>query len=660
MAIAAPGLGSNLDVNGIVTQLMNIEKQPLTQLAAKEASFQAQLSAYGTLKSALSSMRSALSGLSSQAKFTAVSAKPADTSVLSASALKTASVGSYTVDITKLAQPQSLLATGQSSSTAAIGTAVATTLTIDLGTITGGTLANGTYTGATFTADSSIGTKQITISSTSNTLQGIRDAINSANVGVKASIVNDGAASPYRLVLQSATTGANRSMRISASGDATVVSLLSYNPAGTQNLTQTGVAQDAALSINGVGVTSRTNSVAGAIEGITLTLGKVGSTSVSVERDTAAVQTAIQSFVKSYNEFKGTMDGLSNFDPATKRGGPLIGDTTLRSVESQLRQTLTGSLGGISTTGYSVLSQVGLSFQKDGTLSLDTSKLFGALSKDVNAVAALFASAGISSDGLVQVSKFSAHTTPSKYAVTVSQLATQGAWSRADPGTFTITAGVDDTITATVDGVSSNLTLTAGTYTSAEYVSHVESKINGAAAFSNAGLGVKITATAGTVTATSASYGSTSSVSITGTGVVGGSSTAGLDVAGTIGGIAATGKGQALIASDTSSAKGLELSVAGGALGDRGTIDFSRGYAYRLEKLLDNMVTADGLLAGRTDGIAKSIKQIDKQREVLGQRLEGVEARFRAQFASLDKLISSMTSTSNFLTQQLASLARSR
>lgn len=657
MAIAAPGLGSNLDVNGIVTQLMNLERQPLAQLATKEASFQAKLSAYGTLKSALSALSDSLGALSNPTKFQAVSAKVSDNTVLTASALKTAALGSYTVNATQLAQSQSLIAAGQSSTTGSIGAAVSSTLTIDFGSITGGTLTNGVYTGATFTADSSIGSKTVTIASSNNSLQGIRDAINAANLGVKATIVNDGGTSPYRLVLQSSSTGANRSMRISVSGDATVASLLNYNAQGTQSLTQTAAAQDAALTINGVSVSSRSNAVSGAIEGVTLNLAKAGTTTVSVEKDVGNVQTAVAAFVKAYNELKGNMDSLSSFNAETRTGGPLLGDGALRAVEGQLRQTLTGTLSGVANSSFSVLSQIGLSFQKDGTLTLDSGKLSTALSTDVNAVAGLFASIGTATDSLVQTSKFTANTQPGKYAVNVTQLATQGTYA-GQTGSVTVSAGTNDVVAVTLDGVTANITLTAGTYTAAEYATHLEGKINGASAFASAGLGVKGTAPGDRVTLTSNSYGSTSAINVA--GVTGSTSTAGLNAAGTIGGVAATGKGQTLTAGADSPANGLEVTISGGALGDRGLVNFSRGYAYRLQQSVDAMVAGGGVIAGRTDGINRSIKDIDRQRDILNRRLESVETRYRTQFTALDGLISRMRSTSDFLTQQLASLPGSR
>ena len=225
MALSSPGLGSNLDVNGIISKLMTVESQPLQKLAKKEASYQAQLSAYGSLSGALSSFQGTVNGLASLSKFQAVSATPADSTVLSASASSSAAAGSYSVNVATLAQAQSVYAAGQASTTAAIGSGASTTLTFQFGSISGGTLTNGKYTGATFTQDASRASGTVTINSSNNTLEGIRDAVNAANIGVSATIINDGSATPNRLVFTSKTSGATSAMKIAVSGDASLSSL---------------------------------------------------------------------------------------------------------------------------------------------------------------------------------------------------------------------------------------------------------------------------------------------------------------------------------------------------------------------------------------------------------------------------------------------------
>ena len=305
--LSSPGIGSGLDVNSIVSGLMQVEQLPLTSLNQKEASYQAELSAYGTVNSALSALQSSLSTLNSPSAFQVLSATTSDNTVLNASASSNAARGSYSVQVNQLAQSQTLVAAGQANTTQSIGTGVPTTITFQFGTIAGGALANGTYSGATFSQDGTVASGTVTIDSSNNSLPGIRDAINAANLGVTASIVNDGGTSPYRLVLQSSSTGAARSMNISVSGDSTLASLLNYDATGAQNLNQVVSGQNATLSVNGINLTSASNSVANAIQGVTFNLTKAGSSNVTVSQDTSGIQTGVQAFVKAYNDLTATI-----------------------------------------------------------------------------------------------------------------------------------------------------------------------------------------------------------------------------------------------------------------------------------------------------------------------------------------------------------------
>lgn len=665
MGISSPGIGSGLDVNGIVSKLMAIEQQPLTLLDSKEAKYQAQLSAYGTLKGAMSSFQNAIQALNDVTKFQSVKATPADTTVLSASATSQAVANTYNVNITQLAQSQSLITAGQASTSTAIGTGATTTLTFQFGTISGGTLSNGVYSGAGFSQDGTASSGSVTINSTNNSLQGIRDAINAAGIGVNASIINDGTTN--RLVLTSTASGVNRSMKISVSGDSTLANLLNYDPtqaAGSptgQNLTQTAAAQSAALTVNGVAITSTSNTVSGAIGGVSLNLAKVGSTTVSIARDTSSAASAINDFVNGYNALNKTISTLTAYDPTTKTGGTLLGDFAVTSMQASIRKMMGASLTGVSGN-YTALSQVGIAFQKDGTLSLDSTKLQAALSSNPNDVAALFSAFTKTTDSLVSYSASKTSTVPGTYNVNVSQLATQGSakGSANISAGVTITQGVNDSLAVTLDGTNATVTLAAGTYTAQQLANLVQAAINGNSSFSQAGDSVAATVSGTNLLLTSNRYGSASNVSITGgtaqaavTGTT--TNTAGLDVAGTIGGAAATGSGQYLTGAG-SGAIGLKLQITGGATGSRGTVTYSQGYAFQLNNLLTNFLSTTGTIAGKTDGINRSIKDIDNQRTTLNARLATIEQQYRAQFTSLDTLMSQMTSTSNFLTQQLASL----
>ncbi|HWR87846.1 MAG TPA: flagellar filament capping protein FliD, partial [Acidiferrobacterales bacterium] len=424
--ISSPGVGSGLDVNGIVSKLMALEQQPITALDQKEAGLQGKLSSYGSISGALGTFQGVMSGISYLSTFQAFSATPADTTILSAAASTLAAPGSYSVTVGQLAQAQSILTGGKTMTNTAIAApASTTTLSFQFGTISGGTPpvnGVGTYSGSTFTQDASQATGTVTITDSNNSLQGIRDAINAANLGVSATIVSDGSATPYHLVLTSKATGATSSMKVSVSGDASLATLLAYDPAGTQNLTQTQAGQNATGAVNGLAISSTTNVVSNAIQGVTLTLAKLGTTSVNVARNTNSVQSSVQGFVKAYNDLTGTLKKLTAYDPATKKGGPLQGDVTVQGIQNRLRSLLNTTLTGLGGSLTS-LSQIGVSFQLDGSLALDTSKLQTALTNNATDVAGLFAAVGSATDSLVSYAGSSANTKPGNYALTVTALA---------------------------------------------------------------------------------------------------------------------------------------------------------------------------------------------------------------------------------------------
>lgn len=665
MAISSPGIGSNLDVRSIVSQLMAVEQQPLTLLAKKEAGYQAKLSSFGTLKGALSQFQTAVRGLSDISKFQGVRATPADATIATVSASSVATPGTYALEVTKLAQAQKLATAGQASVSTSVGNG---TLTFDFGTIAGGTFdtVTGKYTGASFTTNGS-GVKTVTIDATNNSLSGIRDAINNAKIGVSATIVNDGGTSPYRLVLTEANSGVANSVKISVAGDAALSTLLAHDPAAApagQALMQTVTAQNAEFKIDGIAVSKATNTVSDVIAGITLNLVKTNSgstTSITVARDTASVSGAVNSFVKSYNEISKALKDAAAYNATTKQGAILNGETAVRSIETQLRSVLSAPVAGGASI-FSLLSHVGVTLQKDGSLAADSTKLQAAVDNNFSEFAGLFAAAGKTSDSLVEYTGATSKTTPGSYAVNITQLATQGSAVGAGTAGLTITTGVNDTLIVQLDGVSATVTLAQATYASAAALAaEVQSKINSAAGFVAAGSTVTVTESAGVLKLTSNRYGSSSAASIAGgTGQAnlsfsgGGVITAGQDIIGTINGVAATSSGQTLTSPAGNASEGISLKITGGSLGARGTVNYSQGYAYQFESLAGRLLGADGPLSLRTKGLDQSIKDIGSRREVLERRMVEIEKRYRAQFTALDLSISSMTKTSNFLTQQLA------
>lgn len=652
---------SGLDVNALVSQLMTVEQQPLAKLDKQEASYQAKLSAFGSIKGAVSSFQSTMRTLSNASSFRTVTATASDTSVMSATALTSALPGSYSVEVSSLAQSQKLVAAGQSGVGTAIGTGATTTLSFDFGTIAG-TLTNGKYdAGATFSTAGG-GVKTVTIDSSNNSLQGMRDAINAAGIGVTASIINDGSATPYRLVLSSNNMGAVNSMKISATGDATVSALLANDPtAGAlgQNLSESVSALNAVLKVNGIAISKASNSVSDVISGVTLNLAKLTTTPVTltVAQDTAATAKAVNSFVASYNELSKTLTDLSSYDAATKKGATLQGDATIRNLQAKLRDMLNTAGTGALTS----LSQIGVTFQRDGSLAVDSSKLNSAMQNNFSDIAGLFAATGKASDSLVTYNASGINTKPGSYALTVTQLATQGNETGTAAPNLTINA-TNDTLVMNINGVNTTITLTSQTYASAlALASEIQSKLNSATELSAAGLSVSASVNAGKISVTSNSYGATSSVvatsgnglsNIFGTAI----STTGVDVAGTINGVNASGSGQTLIAAD-SDAQGLSVLINGGALGARGTVSYTQGYAYTLNNFATSVLASDGSLSSSTDEINTSIKSLAARRTALQHRLIGIEARYRAQFTALDQMLSSMNTTSTYLTQQLAGMS---
>ncbi len=364
-SISAAGVGSGLDINSIISQLMALERRPLSALQSKQATFESQLSAYGRLKSALSTFQSAMDALSATSKLKHYKASSSDEAVLAASASASASPGTYQVVVSaQLAQNHKLASSAYTDAGTVVGTG---TLTISVGS-------------ESFS---------VAIDSANNTLAGIRDAINAAadNTGVSATIINVTGGS--RLVLTAAESGAANALTVAVSGDgdgndanASGLSNLIWSAAGTKNLSQVDAAQDAAFTVDGFAATSASNTVADVIPGVTLNLKAAGTATVKVERDDVKIAETVQSFVDAYNALRKSINDL--------RAGDLKGDLALNSIQAGILSVINTPASGI-TGSFRYLSEVGVSIQKDGTMKLDASALTDAVGADFSGVTELFA-----------------------------------------------------------------------------------------------------------------------------------------------------------------------------------------------------------------------------------------------------------------------------
>ena len=223
---------------------------------------------------------------------------------------------------------------------------------------------------------------------------------------------------------------------------------------------------------------------------------------------------------------------------------------------------------------------------------------------------------------------------------------------------------MNDSLSVTVSGIATNITVPAGSYTASSLAAQIQSQINGSTALQNAKINVSVSADAsGVLTFTNSQYGSNSSISISGSGassLVGGSPTAvtGQDVQGTINGVAAVGSGQNLYGATGTAVDGLTVQVTGGALGSRGSVTVQRGYAAQLNTVATNLLSTTGLVQNETDAINSSLSSIAGRITAMQRQLDAKQALYYSQFNALSALVASMTNTSNYLTTQLAALQK--
>jgi len=384
MAITSSlGIGSGMDINAIVSQLVQVEGQPAYgSIERKESAANDRLSALGRLKSSLSDFRTATGKLNELGSFSAHKVSSANEDVLTATADLGAATGSYSMEVQQLAEAHKLTSKGYSGYSDIVGSGA---LTLSVG-------------GNDFS---------VTLDATNNTLQGVRDAINQAgdNTGVNASIINvdDGVGGTVsKLVLTSKETGTANNISITAVEDPAVpgLSSLVYDPAGTgvTNLTEQNEAQDAKVFVDGQLATRSSNSIDDIIQGVTLDLktAEIGGVfNLDVTLDEESIKEVAEGFVSAYNGLMSIVKDLGKFDAEGEGSGALIGDSTLRNVQTQIRQAVSDTVSS-ATTDYDSLATIGITMDRDGVMSLNSTDFSNALKSNINAVSDVFSS----SDGV--------------------------------------------------------------------------------------------------------------------------------------------------------------------------------------------------------------------------------------------------------------------
>jgi flagellar hook-associated protein 2 len=363
------GVGSGLDLNTIVTKLVALERQPISQMQSKASQLQTQVSSFGQISSLMSGMQTAANALSNPLLWSGSTVASSDSSKVSVSAASGVSAGSYAVTVQQLASSQTLAsASAFADSSALPGSG---TLTLELGSWDTGQ--------ANFSPKSGSGAVAISVSAT-DTLANVVDKINGAGAGVTASLITD--TSGVRLSLRSTATGAANGFRLTAAdsdgnnSDGLGLSVMAFDPPnGATAMQLMQGSADAKATVNGIAVTSASNALTGVIDGLTLNLNQVSSTPVNITAnpDTAGMQTAIKTFASAYSAMVSYLNSQTKYDPTSKVGGILQGDSAATNLQGKLRSMVGASSGASST--FARLSDIGLQVQRDGTLTVNQSKL---------------------------------------------------------------------------------------------------------------------------------------------------------------------------------------------------------------------------------------------------------------------------------------------
>ncbi len=366
--ITSLGVGSGLDLTGLLDQLQDAERGKLAPITRQKEQQQAKISAFGQLQTSLNGFQDALAKINDPKLYQSLSANVRGDAI-KATTTASALPGSYRVEVSQLATSGTLASnriTGEKN--AALDLQGATAIRLNFG--------NSDTIKIDLAADSS--------------LTDIRDAINAnKEAGVNATIINDGTG--YRLALSSKTTGADASIAsfgfVDAAG-ATVAGPFAEDAATKQ------AGEDAALTVNGIAISNANNQIEGAIQGVTLNLaelsiadGETATSTVNVERDTLKQREAISGFVKAFNDLKGTIGKLTSFNGDSETAGELVGDSTVRTIESRLRSVLTG---GVAGGELSTLNQLGITLQRDGTLEMDDDTISDLVANNPQALSDFF------------------------------------------------------------------------------------------------------------------------------------------------------------------------------------------------------------------------------------------------------------------------------
>lgn len=673
------GAGSGIDSSSIVKQLVEIEKTfKQTGIDDDRKKLDSQISDYGLLKSALATLQDSAKTLQNSSTFSTKSADFTDSTAIVPSALgDDAQVGSYTLEVLAIAQAQSLsTAAAFSSASDEVGKGV---LTFSFGEWDAG-VGTPPDPPEVFTADTSKDSFDITIDDSNNSLTGLRDAINKADKGVQASIINDG--SDYRLVI-TAESGATNELQITVAEDGGTPSntdgsdlsrfAFGAGVAGAnQQMVQQQSGADSSLVVNGLAVTRSSNKIDDVIQGFTFNVIKAAPgevMSVNVFEDKSTAEQTVRDFVETFNAFLKAVEPLTGLNEETDEIGSLSRDATTKSIMTGLRNIIAQAVPG-SSGDFSSLATIGIRTEKDGTLVISEDDPATTFNEDIFSAAfadnyedvrALFVPEATSSNSGIEVNGYGDNTVAGSYDVVITQDPSKGQLvGAAASGTLIadlVGAGANDyDFTITVDGVASGtISLTPGTYADRDALAaHIQSQINADSLLSAAGADVNVVWNTDHFEITSRSFGGSSNVAVQAVGasagdlgLAAGVGTAGTDVKGTFNGVEGFGVGDVLLAKLNTDAEGLKLIVEPGTAS--ATVNFSSGFGRTLDDLVGQLLQSNGILDERDKSLNAQLEDLDEDQEVLDRRIEAYEARLMAQYQAMESIINSLNQSKTML-----------
>lgn len=657
--ISALGGGSGIDTTKLVKNLVELERAPQQQrLDSRKEKLDAQISAYGTLKSSLAEFKKMLAPLTNKDTFNARSVSFPETDVITPNTLgANAQTGTYQISVESIAKSHSLVVNhAVADRDASLG--ASGNLTIRQGTWS--------YSGSqpdSFSENEARPALTIAVQA-GDSLSDIADKINAQEGEVQASVLQVNGS--YQLLL-SAQSGAHNALEISA--DDASLNGFAFNASQHSGVTETQQGQDAHLKLNGLSVYRASNEVNDVIKGLDLSLNKASpgeQFTFSISADKNSGEQAIRDFVEAYNTFYATAKNLTGIsrDAETNQTtrGDLATDGSAKSLFNRLRSALTDAVPGVGS--FNALTNIGVRTKLDGTLEIIEKEFSAAMQNQYGKVADLFAQTTRSSSGslAVSVGSYAGKTVPGTYEAVVTTAPSKGkvvadtAFSSFD--TASTPAG-DFSFSVNVDGVSSDTLTLQGNFTSVdELKTALQGLINNDSAIKEANIAIDVqVGSGGVIELVSREFGSDSKVRITSAGADFASATGlspssvtsnGVDVAGTINGVAAFGAGNVLLPKLDTDAYGLNLQVDEGATGTF-SFTFSRGLGGELSQLLDSFMANDGTIKNREESINRQLKGIGNDQENLDRKMEAFQTRLTAQYLAMERIIASFKTTGNSL-----------